>query len=226
MTERLILEPNTTALIMVDMQNDFCHPDGFYARAHDQMLQIGLESNLVGNYVGKMKELLISARSASLFIVHTQIVRESDPFNSVQSLHKIVPTTPRTTQEVSGLALVPGSWGADTCDELKPSKDEYIVVKRGFSAFYQTDLEMILRRRGIKALIIAGTVTYACVLHTTFDAHARDFDIILPSDAVASWSSDLQEPTLKIVDLILGTCRPTAETVDSLDVSVAHSESQ
>ena len=74
----------------------------------------------------------------------------------------------------------------------------------------------MLRRRGISAVIIAGTVTYACVLHTAFDANARDFDVIMPSDGVGSWAADIQEPTLRIVDLILGAVMPTSELVKML----------
>ena len=223
MNERLVLDLSETALIMVDMQNDFCHPQGFYSRARDKMQGIGLEIDRVSDYIENMKELLMAARSSGLFITHTQIVRDSDPSNRVQALHKIIPRTHRATQEVPGSMLVPGSWGAKTYDELKPSTNEYVLVKRGYSAFYQPDLELVLRRRGIKNLVIAGTVTYACVLHAAFDAHVRDFDIVLPSDAVASWAIDLQEPTLKIVDLILGTCRPTEEIVRALGVSACQS---
>lgn len=223
MSEKLDLDLGETALIVVDMQNDFCHSEGFYARARKEMQSIGLDIDRVSDYIVKMKELLLAARNVGLFIVHTQIVRDSDPTNRVQALHKIIPMTHRATRDVAGPMLVPGSWGADTYDELKPSNNEYILVKRGFSAFYQTDLELMLRRRNIKNVVIAGTVTYACVLHTAFDAHVRDFDVVLPSDAVASWATDLQEPTLKIVDLLLGVSRPTAEIVQALSVPVTQS---
>ena len=94
--------------------------------------------------------------------------------------------------------------------------------KRAFSAFYQTDVEMLLRRRGIRTVIIAGTITYACILHTAFDAHVRDFDVVVPSDGVASWAADLQEPSMRIVDLILGAVVPTSELVEMLNsVTVA-----
>ena len=90
------------------------------------------------------------------------------------------------------------------------------MVKRAFSSFYQTDLEMVLRRRSIRCVVIAGTVTYACVLHTAFDANVRDFDVVVASDGSASWAAELQEPTLRIVDLILGAAVPTSELVDTL----------
>ena len=211
------LDAKETALIVVDMQNDFCHSEGFYTRHRDRMLSIDLEPELVAARIGTMKKLLQAAREAGLFIVHTQIIRDPDPFNNVQTLHKVLPRTYSAYKDVQGEPpLVPGSWGAATHEELAPLAGEYVVVKRAFSAFYQTDLETVLRRRGISAVIIAGTVTYACVLHTAFDANARDFDVIMPSDGVGSWAADIQEPTLRIVDLILGAVMPTSELVKML----------
>ena len=212
----LRLEPRETALIMVDMQNDFCHPGGFYARNSERMLSIGLAPELVEARIGTMKELLRGARDAGLFIVHTQIIRDPDSFNRVERIHKVAPGTFRAIEDAPDRPLVPDSWGAATHEELAPVAGEYVVVKRAFSSFYQTDLEMALRRRGIRTMIIAGTVTYACVLHTAFDAYVRDFDVVLASDSVGSWAPDLQEPALRIVDLILGASVPTAELLEIL----------
>ncbi len=220
--ESLSLDPKETALIVVDMQNDFCHPQGFYARNSDRMMSIGLDPDLVAARIGPMKTLLEAAREAGLFIVHTQIIRDSDSFNKVELLHRIVPRTHRAYMDAAGdPPLVPNSWGAATHDELAPLVDEYVLVKRAYSSFYQTDLEMVLRRRGIRTVIITGTVTYACVLHTAFDANVRDFDVIMASDGVGSWAPDLQEPTLQIVDLILGAVTPSSELVEMLAVAAS-----
>ena len=221
--EGLELKPKETALIMVDMQNDCCHPEGFFARNRDRMMSIGLEPGLISARVSVMKELLSAARDAGLYITHTQMVRDPDPFNKVKTLHAIVPRTYTAYQDApDGPAFVPGSWGAALHDDLAPYPGEYVVDKRAFSAFYQTDLEMLLRRRGIRTVIIAGTITYACILHTAFDAHVRDFDVVVPSDGVASWAADLQEPSMRIVDLILGAVVPTSELVEMVNsVTVA-----
>ena len=224
MDERLVLEAQETALIMVDMQNDFCHPDGFFFRASDRMREIGLEPRLVQGSMGKMAELLQAAREAGTFVVHTRIVRDPDLFNDVRSLHKIVGKTFQVYPEVSEEALrplVPGSWGADTHEELKPRAGEYVLVKRAMSSFYQTDLELVLRRRGIRTVVIAGTVTYVCVLHTAFDAQARDFDVVVVSDGTASWEPELQQPTMRIVDLVLGAAMPVSEVVESMRQATA-----
>ena len=213
----LRLDPKESALIMVDMQNDFCHLEGFFARNGERMNSIGLEPELVTARIGTMRQLLETAREAGLFIVHTQIIHEPDAFNRVQSVHKIVPRTYRAYEGAPGEPpLAPGSWGAATHHELAPLPGEYVLVKRVASSFYQTDLEMVLRRRGIRTVIIAGTIAYACVLHTAFDAKARDLDVILASDGVASWAPELQEPTLRLVDLIIGAAVPTSELAELL----------
>ncbi len=220
--EALSITPRETALIIVDMQNDFCHRDGFYARNAERMMSIGLDPDLVMARIGPMKELLTASRDAGLFIVHTQIVRELDASNKVETLHRIVPLTYRAYQDApDGPPLVPGSWGAATHDELAPLPGEHVLVKRAFSSFYQTDLETTLRRRGMRTIILAGTVTYVCVLHTAFDASVRDFDVIMASDGVASWAPELQEPALRMVNLVIGATLPTSEIADLLQRAAA-----
>ena len=81
---------------------------------------------------------------------------------------------------------------------------------------------MALRRRGVRTLIIAGTISYACVLHTAFDANVRDFDVIVPTDATASWAADLPAPTMRMIDLILGKTTSVAGVIQAL--AMARSE--
>ena len=217
MAERSALDPKNTALIIVDMQNDFCHPDGFFSRIGDRMRTIGLEPKLVQDSVGKMTELLETAREAGVFVVHTRVIRNEDVFHRVQTLHDILPTSYTVYPDPSeDVGLVPGTWGADTHSDLKPIKGEYLLDKRGFSSFYATDLEVVLRRRGIRTVVLAGTVTYVCVLHTAFDAHVRDFDVIVLDDGTASWAPELQQPVMRLVDLILGATMSVGEFLEEL----------
>ena len=212
----LSIDPRTTALIVVDMQNDFCHPQGFYAQAADRVAPLGLDPQLVTGGIPPMAALLEAARSAGLFIAHTRIERDDSP-DAVHLIHQVVAQTFGAVADAPGdPALMPGSWGAATHDDLAPAAGEYVVVKRSFSAFYNTDLETALRRRNIRTVLLAGTITYACVLHTAFDANVRDFDVIVASDGSASWAPDLQAPTMRIVDLILGGTAATGEIIEVL----------
>ena len=215
--DKLSLDPKHTALLVIDMQNDFCHPEGVHARSKEQLAKIGLTPELIGKITPRVAELLAAARRAGLYIVHTQVIRDPE-IDGVDRVHCIVPRTFAVyTNTVGEPSIVPGSWGADTIDELKPLSGEYVLAKPSFSAFYMTNLEMKLRRKGITTVIIAGTVLYACVLHTAFDAYSRDFDVIMVEDAVSTWSPELKQPTLRIVDLILGTVRPAQEVIAALE---------
>ncbi len=215
----LQITPQTAALIVVDMQNDFCHPDGFYARAADRVEPLGLDPQLVTDGIPPMAALLEAARQAGLFIVHTRIERDDSP-DAVHLIHKVVAQTFGAVADApGGPALMPGTWGAEIHDALVPQDGEYVVTKRSFSAFFGTDLETALRRRGIRTVILAGTITYACVLHTAFDANVRDLDVIVAADGTASWAPDLQGPTLRIIDLILGGTAATGEIIEALALS-------
>ena len=211
--QQISVNPKYTALIVIDMQNDFCHPDGVYGKAKEQLSTIGLKPELIGQIIPKVAELLEVAREVGLSVVHTKVERDPE-VDKIDRIHSILPGTfAAMTTTTSGPPLVPGSWGADFVDGLKPLPDEYVLTKRGNSAFYMTDLELRLRRKGTRTVIIAGTVLYACVLHTAFDAFNRDFDVIITEDAVATWAPELKDPTFRIVDLLLGTVRPTREII-------------
>ena len=215
----LSIDSSTTAMVMVDMQNDFCHPEGFYGRAAERVEPLGLEPSLVTDGIPAMASLLEAARAAGLFIVHTRIERDDSP-DAVHLIHKVVAQTFGAVADApGGPALMPGTWGSEIHDALAPQEGEYVVTKRSFSAFFGTDLETALRRRGIRTVILAGTITYACVLHTAFDANVRDLDVIVASDGTASWAPDLQGPTLRIVDLILGGTAATGEIIEALAIA-------
>ncbi len=224
-TSNLPIDPRETALIMVDMQNDFCHPEGACGRNQETYLARGLDPELVIATVPAQKELLAAAREAGIFVVHTQIVWEPG-YDSPNKIHKITSATRGTDRPTrTEPFLVPGSWGADTHQELYPREGEHIVVKKGYSAFYGTDLETVLRRRAIKTLVIAGCITYACVLHTAFDAYVRDFDVIMSTDTVASWEPNLLEPALRIVELLLGAVSPVPEVIEAFQGTAVEARS-
>ncbi len=213
---KIDIEPQATALIVVDMQNDFCHADGFYMRAAERVAPLRLDPQLVVDGIPPIAALLDAARTAGLFIVHTRIERDDGP-DAAHLIHRVVAQTFGAVADAPGEpALMPGTWGAETHKSLAPQRNEYGITKRSFSAFYGTDLETALRRRGIRTVILAGTITYACVLHTAFDANVRDFDVIVASDGTVSWAQDLQEPSLRIVDLILGATAATGEIIEAL----------
>lgn len=203
------LGPRSTALIVVDMQNDFCHPAGFYQR-------IGRSSEPIRRAIPPIRALLEGARRAGLVVAFTRLVHDpSQP--DMPDRHRIAPGGWSARER----RLLPGSWGAEIVEDLAPRPGEYVVDKADYSAFYGTALEALLRRRGVRSLILVGTVTYACVLHTAFDAFVRDFDVVIAAEGVSCWFDDLQEPVLRVVELLLGRVAPVSTLVAAFDAMAA-----
>ena len=187
----LRVDPARAALVIVDMQNDLCSADGFYAGA-------GRDISELAAAIGPVAALLAMARAAGMTIVFTRLVH--DARGAMEERHELRPKR----WSASGERLRPGSRGAEVVDALKPMPGEIVIDKAGYSAFDATKLEEELRRRGVKTLILCGVVTYACVLATGFSAFDRGFDVILATEAAGSWKPELGTATEQIVDLLLG----------------------
>jgi nicotinamidase-related amidase len=102
--------------------------------------------------------------------------------------------------------MIEGSWETEFCDECTPLEGELVVTKRRSSAFVGTDLEQILRSRGIEAVAVVGIVTQGCVEATIRDAAHRDFYNVLVDDCVAGYNLELHEASLKVMRARHDTC--------------------
>jgi nicotinamidase-related amidase len=193
------IDPARTALVVVDMQNDFCDAAGYYGRA-------GRDISALAAAVEPVAGLLDRAREAGMTVVFTRLIHD-EKRGAMEERHALRPKRWTT----SGERLRPGTWGADVVDRLLPRQGEVIVDKVGYSAFDDTILEREMRNRGITTLVIAGVVTYACVLATAFSAFDRGFDVILAADAAGSWNAGLGQATGDIVDLLLGHAVPISD---------------
>jgi biuret amidohydrolase len=192
------VEAASTALIVVDMQNDFCSADGYYATVGRDISKLAASARPVAALVAR-------ARQAGMTIVFTRLLYDAVR-GAMEDRHVIRPR--RWT--ASGKRLMPGTRGADVIDEIAPRDDDIVVDKVGYSAFEGTSLEQQLRGRGVKTVVMTGVVTYACVLATAFSAFDRNFDVILATDAVGSWNDELGAKTADIVDLLLGVAVPAS----------------
>ena len=196
--ERTCLDPTSTALLVVDMQNDFCHPDGYYG-------SIGRGVAEFKPAVGATRAMLERARSHAVKVVFTQLIHD-DRLGAIEDRHRLKPRK----WTASGTRLVPDTWGAEIVDECRPLVGETIIRKHGYSAFEGTELEHDLRRAGVDTVLMCGVVTYACVLATSFSAFDKGFDVCMVADAVGSWSHPLGEDSKEIVQLLMGRASPSA----------------
>jgi nicotinamidase-related amidase len=188
----LSLDPLTTAVVVVDMQNDFCHADGYYAKA-------GRDVSPLVAAVAPVAALIARARAAGSAIYYTRLVHDSR-LGAMEERHALRPKRWTT----SGKRLQAGTWGAAVVDELAPAAADIVIDKAGYSAFESTELERHLTDRRTRAVVLCGVVTYACILATAFSAFDRGFDVVLAADAAGTWNAGLGHATSDIVDLLLG----------------------
>lgn len=190
-----------SALVIIDMQNDFCSDRGYYAMQ-------GRDISGLAAAIAPTAALLARARQAGMSIVFTRLVY--DPARgAMEERHRILPER----WSASGDRLLPGSWGADVIDALAPRTGEIVIDKHGYSAFEGTGLAAALRARGVRTLVFAGVVTYACVLASAFAAFDAGFDVLLAREAVGTWVDRLGEATHDIVAYLLGRSLPSSEIV-------------
>jgi nicotinamidase-related amidase len=188
----LTLDPSTTAVVVVDMQNDFCHADGYYGTA-------GHNISAHTAAIVPVASLIARARASGSPVIFTRLVYDEHT-GAMEERHAIRPKR----WSSSGKRLAPSSWGAAIVDELAPHSTDLIIDKPGYSAFESTELQRWLADRGIRAIVLCGVVTYACVLATAFSAFDRGFDVVLATDAAGSWNAGLGHASADIVDLLLG----------------------
>jgi nicotinamidase-related amidase len=175
--------PATTALVLVDLQNDFLHPKGAYGRA-------GQGATAIAALPARLKPVADTVRRASGWIVSTHFTlvpgKGGEPM--------ILPHLKKLRPFLAKGDFVPGSFGHDLVDELKPA--DLSVDKVAYSAFYMSRLEFVLRKAGIETLVFSGIVTNGGVASTLRDAHVRDFATVLLSDGCAAFSDEVHETTV------------------------------
>ena len=189
------LQPATTALVLVDLQNDFLHPDGAYARA-------GMTSELLGALPARLAPVAEAMRRAGGWIVSTHFTlvpgRAGEPLIS-DHLRVLRPFLGRGD-------FAPGSFGHELVAELAPA--DLAVEKVAYSAFHQSRLEFVLGRAGIDTLVFGGIVTNGGVASTLRDAHVRDVRTLLLTDGCAAFDPEVHEATVRSLGSIseLATC--------------------
>jgi ureidoacrylate peracid hydrolase len=172
--EPFTFDPSDTAVIAVDLQNDF-GAEGGYVHSFGVPLE-GARATI--EPIGRV---LAAARSAGMPVVYTKVEFRRDLSNVG------APGSP--TRERLGLGegdyLIEGTWNTDIVRELAPEPGDVIVSKRRYSGFYETDLDELLRARGIKSLFFVGWTTSVCVESTLRDASFRDYACVILADCTA-----------------------------------------
>ena len=174
------LDLETSALVVIDMQNAFVHEKGTLGIS-------GVNTQRLAAITPTLKALVQRCQAAGMPVIWT--VQEHLPDDAVRAKKKLAAHTAKRKQ-VSALA---GSWDAEIVEELKELaalNPTYVVRKHRFGAFYQTRLEQLLRMLGTQTLFITGTTTNACVETTVREAYLRDYDVVAVKDCISGVNAE------------------------------------
>jgi ureidoacrylate peracid hydrolase len=204
------IEPARTAVIVVDMQNDFGHPDGMFARARVDIsgMQAAVQPTVT---------VLAAARRAGVKVVYLKMAYRADlsdagapggPIRAKQApmgIGEPIPAPDGTT----GRLMIRDTWNTDIVDGLTPEPGEAVIYKHRFSGFYETELHQLLQRSNIKYLVFTGGTTSVCVESTMRDAAFRDYYCLLLEDCTAEPIGQTNhDASLNLLGRVFGwTCR-------------------
>jgi nicotinamidase-related amidase len=186
-----ILEPDHTAVMVIDMQNDFCAPGGWT----DRIVKRDISS--LGPVARPIQTLIDAARVAHIPVLWVRADYASDRISA--------PMRARSTRmELTEDCCVPGSWGADWF-EVSPLDGEPIFTKHCYSGFSNPGLYEALAERNVRTIVFAGVQSHVCVETTLRDAHSRGFYCVVPEECVASPNVAAHDVMLSNVRMIFGT---------------------
>jgi ureidoacrylate peracid hydrolase len=178
------------ALLVIDMQSGFVSKGGSY----DLM---GIDTSKYQSIIPNIRRLIQTCRIAKIPIFFTQAVREGTGIDLLTRTHKILPKS-REERIRTRPICVRGTWDADIVEEITPTKQDHVVIKRRDSAFQDTEMEVWLRSFGIDTIIFSGIDTCICVESSLRDAFNHGYDVILISDSTASMNKNYFSTTENI----------------------------
>ncbi len=198
-----LFEQTATALLVVDVQNDYCHQNGALARA-------GFDVSGAAAMMPNLHRLLDAAHACEMPVV------------LVQTAHDISTDSSAWRDRAGGKmkeVCRPGTWGSQFY-QIEPAPEDIVITKNRYSAFVNTKLDLVLRAREVKTLIVAGVATNVCVESTVRDACMHDYRVVLASDACSSFSAMAHLMSVNNIESYFGRAASVAQVVDALRASV------
>ena len=194
------IDPAHTAVIVVDMQNDFCAEGGYIHNT------IGCDMSANAPIAEHIMEVVGAAREADALVLWIQANYERRHLSG-QALAKLA------EKQSEAVCCEGGTWGYDFYN-VTPKPGEPVIEKHTYSGFFGTELDRMLRFRGIRTLVMTGVATNVCVESTWRDGYFNGYYIVVPEDCVGSAAPDLHEAALKGVRMFFGEVTTGAALCD------------
>ena len=220
------LTPASTAVIVIDMQNDFATVGGMFERA-------GIDISEIRSAIEPTTQVLAAARDAGMRIVYLKMGFHPDlsDVGSPESPNWLKHAPMKVGEEVNapngttGRILVRDTWNTDIINELTPEPGDVVLYKHRFSGFFETPLDEILRADGVQTLIFVGATTSVCVDSTVRDAMYRDYHCILIEDCIAEpigagLPRSNHDATLLVLQILFGSISDSSKLLVALDRAV------
>jgi ureidoacrylate peracid hydrolase len=208
------VDPKHAALILVDVQNDFCADGGAMHRE-------GRDLTLVQRMIPRLERLLDAARAAKVPCVWIRCVYNTGPNHYLSEVWLEQARRRRNGAYVSYPVCEPAEWNGDFF-QIKPRADEVIVSKHRYGAFECTDLDLVLRSRDIRTVIMTGVATNVCVETTARQAFLKDYYVVFTSDCSATFSQAAHDATLHNIDQFFGEVVTSEQIVACWPAAAAH----
>ncbi len=203
----VLLDAAGSALLIIDVQNDFLRRDGYFGRR-------GLPVETLWPTIAATRTLR-DRLPPQVKVIYTVQLYEPDGSDDIVRIHRVKPAA--LARSDGEIPCRRSGWGAEIVDELKPRSQDVVIAKRRFDAFYRTDLESMLRGAGINTILFAGVIADVCVESSLRSAFMRDFDVVLARDCVAGWSPHYTERTSDVVERAFGASLSNAQILAAFD---------
>jgi ureidoacrylate peracid hydrolase len=204
-------EIGKSALIIVDMQNDFVHPEGGLAYRARENPAAGLDISFLGDTIPNVRRLADAFRKAARPVVYIAHVVKPDYSDAQFPYWRLArPGGNRTF-------IAENTWGAQIVDDLRPHDGEYLIVKKGFGGFANTQLDTVLRNNGVTTCVVAGVMTGVCVSSTVRGGVELNYRMVVVENAVADAVRDAHAAELAILARVFADVKTVEQVVAMFD---------
>jgi len=216
--EPIAIETAKTAVIVVDMQNDFGSEGGMFQRA-------GRDISLIQAAVAPTAKVLVAARKEGVKVIYLKMAFKPDlsDAGSSNSVNRAIHLKlglgkkVRAPNGAESRIMIRDTWNTDVLPELTPKAEDTVLYKTRFSGFYQTELDTVLKRLGIKYLLLTGCATSTCVESTIRDAMFRDYLPVALADCTGDLNNSYHEGALLRIERLVGWVSNSDDFIKGLE---------